>query len=231
MVRTNSGACWVWLVAGIVAAMGASPVDESKPYGRVCIGVVTGEKELPLEAQSKPGADTFIVAHAEANEHCQLLIFALSARDGKLAHDWRPQFIDLPPWEEVQLPETPVVWKWSEASGPVNVYVLFLHPNSKDSRELKALVTAMLNPNLERALLDRQSVKLRELATRSGARQGEIIHVAKVARVEVAATYRGANFPWRAYASSANFSEARPGLLIFALGDLEPAGSESGSSP
>ena len=141
MVRTNCGAC-VWLVAGIVAAMGASPVDESKPYGRVAIGVVTGEKERPLEAQSKPGDDTFIVAHAEASEHCQLLIFALSARDGKLAHNWRPQFVDLPQWEEVQLPETPVVWKWPEASGAVNIYVLFLHPNSKEARELKALVTA-----------------------------------------------------------------------------------------
>jgi hypothetical protein len=231
MVRTNCGACCVWLIAGIVAAIGASPVDESKPYGRVCIGVVTGEGEQPLHAQSKPGDDTFIVAHAEANEHCQLLIFALSARDGKLAHNWRPQFVDLPQWEEVQLPETPVVWKWSESFGPVNIYVLFLHPNSKDARELKALVTAMLNPDLERALLNRQSVKLRELATRSGARQGEIIHVAKVRRVQVAATYRGASFPWRAYVSAANFSEAKPGLLIFALGDLEPAGGERGFSP
>jgi hypothetical protein len=231
MVRTNSAASWVWLVAGIMAVMGAPPVDESKPRGRVCIGVVTGEEEQPLQAQSKPGADTFIVAHADANEHCQLLIFALSARDRRLAHDWRPQFVDLPQREEVQLPEPPVVWKWSEASGPVKVYVLFLHPNSKDSRELKTLVRAMLNPNIERALLDRQSVKLRELATRSGVRQGEIVHVAKVRRVQVAATYRSANFPWRAYASAANFSETKPGLLIFALGDLEPAGSESGSSP
>lgn len=191
-----------------------------------------GEKEEPLQAQSKPGADTFIVAHADANERCQLLLFALNARDGKLAHDWRPQFVDLPQSEDVQLPETPIVWKWSAGSGPIDVYVLFLHPNSKDAHELKVLVTAMLNPNLERTLLDRQSVKLRELATRSVAGQAEIIQVAKVKRVQVGATYRGATFPWRSFASVANFNEAKPGLLIFVLGDLEPgARSEPEASP
>jgi hypothetical protein len=220
----------LWLVLGIVAVAGASPVDESKPHGQVCIGVVTGEKEQPLHAQSKPGANTYIVAHAEASERCQLLIFALNG-DGRLAHDWLPQLVELQQSEEIQLPERPVAWKWSEASGPINVYVLFLHPNSKDSRELKTLVKAMLNPNVDRDLLHRQSVKLRELATRSGSRQGEVIHVAKVARAEVAATYRGVNFLWRAHSSAVNFSEAKPGLLVFALGDLGRAGGESGLSP
>ena len=199
-----------------MGAWGASPVDESKPYGRVCIGVVTGEKEEPLQGQFKPGADTFIVAHADATEHCQMLLFALNVRDGKLAHDWRPQFVELPPWEEVLLPEAPVVWKWSTNCGPVDVYVLFLDANSKDARELKVLVTAMLNLNVERTLLDRQSVKLRELATRSG---GEIPKVVKARSVEVGATYRGGTFPWHNYASRTNFSEAKPSLLIFRIGD------------
>jgi hypothetical protein len=206
------------LVAGIMAALGIPSVDKSKPYGRVCIGVVTGEKEEPLQAQSKPGADTFIVAHADANERCQMLLFALNARDGKLAHDWRPQFVELSPREEVLLPEAPIAWKWSAGSEPFDVYVLFVHPNSRDAHELKVLVTAMLNPNLERTLLDRQTVKLRELATGSGARKREIIYAAKVKRVETAVAYRG-SFRWRDYASVANFSEATPALLIFRVGD------------
>jgi hypothetical protein len=218
LVKIDNRACWVWLVAGAMAAMGASPVDESKPYGRVCIGVVRGEKEEPLQAESKPGADTFIVAHAEANEPCQMLLFALNARDGKLARDWRPQFVDLPQSEEVQLPDTRTVWKWSASTDPVHIYVLFLHPNSKDARELKVLVTAMLNPSVERRLLDRQSVRLRELATRYGTRQGEIVQVVKDKRAEVGGTYRGA-FPWRRYASTTNFSEVKAGLLIFVLSD------------
>jgi hypothetical protein len=215
-MRINSGAWWIWLVAGVMVAWGASPVDESKPYGRVSIGIVTGEKEEPLQAQSKPGADALIVAHADATEHCQMLLFALNARDGKLVDDWRPQFAELPPWEEILLPEAPVVWKWSANSEPVDVYVLFLHPNSKDAREIKVLVTAMLNPNVERTLLDRQGVKLRELATRSG---GEIARMVKPLRAQIGGTYRGVTFPWRKYASSANFSEARPSLLIFRVGD------------
>jgi hypothetical protein len=199
-----------------MVALGASPVDESKPYGRVCIGVVTGEKEEALQAQSKPGADTFIVAHADATERSQMVLFALNARDGKLANDWRPQFVELPPWEETLLPEAPVAWKWSANSGPIDIYVLFLHPNSKDAHELKVLVTAMLSLSVEKTLLDRQSVKLRELATRSG---GEIAKVVKPVRAQVGATYRGATFPWRNYASRTNFSEAKPGLLIFRIGD------------
>ena len=230
MAKMKCGVCGV-LVAGLIAAMGAPAVDEEKSFGRVCIGVVSEQQEHALDAQSKPGPDTSITVHAEANEHCQLLVFALNARDGKLIHDWRPQFVDLPPSEEVQLPDTSSPWKWSGARGPVDIYVLFLHPNSKDCRELKALIAAMLNPNVQRALLDRQSLKLRELATRSCARESEIIHVAKLKRVQVAATYRGASFPWRAHASEANFSEANPGLLIFSLGDLKSPDNESGSSP
>ena len=71
MVRTKCVACSVWLVAGLVAAVAAPPLDDSRPFGRVCIGVLTGEKEQPLDAQSKPSANTFIVAHAEANESCE----------------------------------------------------------------------------------------------------------------------------------------------------------------
>ena len=160
-----------------------------------------------------------------------MLLFALNTRDGKLANDWRPQFVDLPPWEEVQLPEAPDTWKWSAASGPVDIYVLFLHPGSTEARELKTLVMAMLNPNIERRVLERQTVKLRELATRSGVISAEMVYVAKVTRVELAATYRGASFPWQRHASAANFSKAMPGLLIFRVDDSKPARSEAKSEP
>jgi hypothetical protein len=216
MGRIFRAALLQWLVVGLLAGVIAAPVDERKPYGRVCIGVVTGEIEGPLQATSKSGGDTQIVVHADANERCQMLVFALNASDGKLAHDWLPQLVELPPWEEVLLPEAPSVWKWGAGSKPFDVYVLFVHPNSEDARQLKILVTAMLSPTTSRELLDRQSVKLRELATRSGVTQAEII---KPGRVEVATSSRGAPYPWRDNASRANFSEANPGLLIFRIGD------------
>ena len=216
MGRIFRAALLQWLAAGLLAGVIAAPVDERKPYGRVCIGVVNGEIEGPLQATTKSGGDTHIVVHADANERCQMLVFALNARDGKLAHDWLPQFVELPPWEEVLLPEAPSAWKWSAGSEPFDVYVLFVHPNSEDARKLKILFTAMLSPTTNRELLDLQSVKLRELATRSGVTQAEII---KPGRVEVATSSRGAPYPWRDNASRANFSEANPGLLIFRVGD------------
>ena len=156
-----------------------------------------------------------------------MLVFAFNGRDGKLAHDWLPQFVELPPWEEVLLPEAPIDWKWSAGSEPFEVDVLFVHPNCEDARQLKVLITAMLNPMVDRELLDRQSVKLYELATRSVAGPSEVIDVAKVRRVEVAAAYRGSTFAWRDYASGANFSEAKPALLIFSVVNRGPARSQS----
>jgi hypothetical protein len=110
-------------------------------------------------------------------------------------------------------------WKWAAGSEPFEVDVLFVHPNCEDARKLKVLITAMLNPIVDRELLDRQSVKLYELATRSVAGPSEVIEVAKVRRVEVAAAYRGSTFPWRDYASGSNFSEGKPALLIFSVGN------------
>src|SRR5690348_14360807 len=85
-----------WLVAGLLASVIAAPFDERKPYGRVCVIVVTGEIEGPVQATSKLGPDARIVVHADANERCQMLVFALNASDGKLAHDWLPQLVELP---------------------------------------------------------------------------------------------------------------------------------------
>jgi hypothetical protein len=42
-----------WLAAGLFGSTIAAPVDERKPYGRVCIGVVAGEMEEPLQAGTK----------------------------------------------------------------------------------------------------------------------------------------------------------------------------------
>jgi hypothetical protein len=208
-----------WLVAALLAGVMAAPVDERKPYGRVCIGVVTDTTEGPLQAASKPEADTHIVVHADADEPCQMLVSVFKASDGKLAHNWLPQLVVLPPWVEVALPEPLGAWKWSADSEPFDVYVLFMDPNSEDARQLKILVTAMWKATTNRELLDPQTVKLRELATRSGAPEAEIINVAKAGRVEVAATYRSLTFPWRDYARGANFTEGKPSLLIFRVGD------------
>jgi hypothetical protein len=226
--RTLRAAFLQALAAGLLVSAVAAPVDESRPYGRVCIGVVTGETEEPLkvitgetkgppQANSEPRADSRLVVHADANKPCQMLVFACNVRDGKLAHDWLPQLAELPPWREVLLPEASRVWKWSADSEPIDIYVLFVSPNSEEAHELKILIMAMLNPTVDRELLDRQSVKLRELATRS--RESETIRVVKPGRVEAGVTYRGSSFPWRDYASKANFSEAKPVLLIFRIGN------------
>ncbi|HEY5706737.1 MAG TPA: aminotransferase class III-fold pyridoxal phosphate-dependent enzyme [Terrimicrobiaceae bacterium] len=223
-------ALFQWLAVGLCGNLTAQPVDEHKPYGRVCIGVVTDEIEAPLQASSKPGPNTKIVVHAEASEHCQMLVFAFNGGDGKLAHDWLPQFVELPQWEEVLLPKAPISWKWSGSSEPFEFYVLFLHPNSEEAKDLNVLIAAMLNPMRDRGLLNLQAVKLYELTTRSISGATGVIDVAKIGRVEVAATYRGSTLPWRTYASGANFSEAKPALLIFRMGDLRSARSQSEAS-
>ena len=65
-------------------------------------------------------------------------------KDGKLVNGWRPQLSEVPgEFEEILLPKTPVKWDWSTASGPFDLYVLFLEPGSKEIDEAKKLIDAM----------------------------------------------------------------------------------------
>ena len=215
-----------WLTTGLPGVAIGAPLDESKPYGRACIALSTGEITEPLRIDSKPGSDSYIRIYAMPNARCRILAFAFNASDGKLANDWPPQYFEVQSRQEIVLPYPLSAWRWPERSEPFELHVLFLHPNSKAAPEIRKLVAAMQEMRVDRALLARQAIRLRELATGLAIEPTTIANLAKSNRTEIGATYRDPEFPWRKYSTAVNFSEDKPGLLILRHKKPNPSSGE-----
>lgn len=208
-----------WLVAGVLclnASLAFSQaVDKSKPHGRACISVVNsanGDEEA-LRADSEAGPGRKVLAHLDATAKCEALV-AIFTKSGQPVAGWPPQFVDVSARKEVLLPKAPAVWNWVKATGPLEAYVLFFAPGSKDSAELRALVGAMQNTN-DSAVAKLQSNKLRELIGRAKIDKAAAERAAP-RDPEVAGTFRMvAGFEWRDSARAVNFSAGKPGALIF----------------
>ena len=108
MLKTNFFAGATLLLATVRIALSQSSVDEAKPYGRICLTIAdnSGREEL-FQADTPTGAGKKIVVHVDANSKGFALVAAFNQKDGRLANNWRPQFVELPQWEEVPLPKAP----------------------------------------------------------------------------------------------------------------------------
>lgn len=190
-------------------------VDKSKPHGRACISVLNsanGDEEA-LRADSEAGRGRKVLAHLDATAKCEALV-AIFTKSGQPVAGWPPQFVDVPTRKEVLLPKTPAVWNWEKDTGPLEAYVLFFPPGSKDGAELRALVGAMQKMS-DSAVTKLQTNKLRELIGRAKIDKVAAERAAKP-DAEVAGTFRMVvGFEWRDSARTVNFSSDKPGALIF----------------
>src|SRR5688572_12636461 len=142
-------------------------VDKNKPHGRACISVVNsanGDEEA-LRADSEAGRGRKVQAHLDATAKCEALV-AIFTKGGQAVPSWAPQFVDVSARKEVLLPKAPAVWNWEKETGPIEAYVLFFAPGSKNSAELRALVGAMQKMN-DSGVTKLQTNKLRELIGRA----------------------------------------------------------------
>jgi hypothetical protein len=214
------------LVGGIVAAtsvLAADAVDEEKPHGRICLAIFEPgppEKEEAFTLAAAPGAGKTVRAYVDSSDKCSVLVVALT-KDGKLANGWRPQLSEVPPEnEEILLPKPPVKWDWATASGPFDLYAVFLDPASKEIDEARKLVDAMQNPKVDDRVLAMQTTKLKELLGRLASDKDKA-NAAPVSEPEVGGVFRGAAFPWREYARGVNFSADKPGVLVLSSDSAE----------
>jgi len=214
-----------YFTLGLIAVTGAlaAPVDEEKPHGRVCLSLYEPgppEKEEAFQISAPAGGGKTVRAYIDASDKCSVLVVAMT-KDGKLVNGWRPQLSEVPAeYEEILLPKTPVKWDWSAASGPFDLYVLFLAPDSKEIEEAKKLVDAMQNPKVDDRVLAMQTGKLKELLGRI-ASDKSAANQAPASEPEVGGVFRGAAFPWRQFARSVNFSADRPGVLVLSSDNAE----------
>jgi hypothetical protein len=200
----------------------ASEADSSKPYASVCLSVrdETGRKEVALTPEVQPGTGKSIIAHAVASAPCILVVVALNQRDGQLAYDWRPQFVELDEeWQEVRLPQKNTAWRWELKGEPFDFYVLIMSAGSPVAQEIRRLVTAMQVPTEEEGLLKLQTNRLRELISRAAGDSDPSKHQATTTVAEVHGITRGPNdFLWRSFASKVYFDDRNSGLLVFRSG-------------
>jgi hypothetical protein len=205
-------AIWVGLAAGVC---GATAVDEAKPYGRACVTVVdaAAKTEALLAAGTPPGPERFVTVHLDANSPCEVLVVAFAKKDGRLAFGWRPAVLTLPQWEERTVGQGR--WAWKQTGEQFEVFALFFAPGSADAAQIKKLVAAMQEPKSEAKMIEMQTQKLHELIGHAMADKDLSKFRAKEKIVEVAGAVRGDSFPWREFASGANFITEQPGVLIF----------------
>jgi hypothetical protein len=212
-----------YFLFGVIAAtsgFAAAEVDEEKPHGRFCLSLYEPgppEKEEAFQISAPAGAGKLVRAYIDASDKCSVLVAALT-KDGKLVNGWRPQLAEVPAeFEEILLPKTR--WEWSTASGPFDLYVLFLAPGSKEIDEAKKLIDAMQNSKDDR-ILAMQTGKLKELIGKL-ASDKDRTNKAPVSEPEVGGVFRGAAFPWRQFAQKVNFSADRPGVLVLSSDNSE----------
>jgi hypothetical protein len=202
----------LWVGASVALAQS---VDKNKPHGRACISVLNtanGDEE-PLRADSEGRRGLKVRAHLDATTKCEALV-AIFTKNGQAVPGWAPQFVEVPAKKEVVLPKAPAVWNWEKDTGPLEAYVLFFSPGSKDNAELRSLVGAMQNTN-DSAITKLQTNKLRELIGRAKIDKAAAERAAPP-DAEVAGTFRMVvGFEWRDSARAVNFSAGKPGALIF----------------
>ena len=215
--------CFSLFLVAATNIYAANPVDEEKPYGRVCLSIYEPgppEKEEAFQNSAAPAAGKTVRAYVDASDKCSVLLVAMT-KDGKLVNGWRPQLSEVPPdYEEILLPKAPVKWDWSTASGPFDLYALFLAPGSKEIEEAKKLTQAMQNPKVDDRVLMMQTGKLKELIGRITGDKDKT-NQAPVSEPEVGGVFRGAAFPWRQFARSVNFSADQPGVLVLSSDTVE----------
>jgi hypothetical protein len=188
--------------------------DGNRPLGRVALAVAGENEESAFHGGSAPGPGKRIVVYAEASSPCVMLVAAFTTKDRKLAHGWRPAIVQLAEWSEKELPEPPVTWPWPAAPEPFEFYVLFLNSTTHEMPDIARLVSLLDKPDIEARLLQLQTSKLRELIDQLIADRAPSLGGPREEK-NITGIFRNGTFPWRDFHRSANFSAARPGIIVY----------------
>jgi hypothetical protein len=194
-------------------------IDKSKPTGRACVGIVNiknGDEET-LRPASTAGPNQKIVVHLDATAACEAFVTPF-LKNGELVPGWLSQYVVLSPGKETLLPMAPVSWTWEKQTGPLEIFVLFFAPGSKEGGEIRDLSRAMRTAK-GATLIKMQTSKLRELVSNANYDKEAGRHAPK-ASSEVAGVMRMVvGFEWRDFARAVNFAAGKPGALIFPFAD------------
>lgn len=202
-----------WVLA-FLCFSSATALCQTTGTGRACISMVTlanGDEDI-LRSDSTGRRGLKLVAHLDSTIGCDV-VAAVFTKAGLPVAGCRPQFASVPAKTEITLPKAPGGWKWEQDTGPIQGYVLFLVSGSKESAEIRSLVTAMQSSR-DDAVMKLQSARLRELIGRANMERSP--RPAPKQDTEVAGTYRTVvGFDWQAAAVAVKFGTNKPGAAVF----------------
>lgn len=209
-----------WAVALALGPMLAAgrAVDESKPYGRVCVSVVDPRQgqEAVVGGGLAPKAGRLLTVHLDSNTDGEALVVAFSKKSGVLAHGWRPALAPLKAWEERTLPARAEPWAWPGTVETLEVFVVFLARDSAAAGPIRELVARLRDPAAEAAAQKAQARQLRDELRKWQGDDRALATAPESAPTAIAGTVRTVGeFPWRERARKANFSAAQPAVLVF----------------
>lgn len=203
----------------LISAVGLASlwaVDESKPYGRASVVVVNAKAQTctVLDGAAVHKGDE-VQVHLDANASSEALVVALTRKDVRLAHGWRPVMLALKEWDEVTVPAKGEKWVWTEEAAAFEVFVVLFPKNAPVAEPLRKLVARLREPTAKPEALIADARQLREEIQKFQA-GGDLARIPERSPTAVGGTLRSvADFPWRDFARKANFAEATPGVIVF----------------
>lgn len=204
-------------VASAVCLAPLRAVDEAKPYGRATAVVVNPKAQTcaVLAGATMPRVGDELQVHLDANAGSEALVVALIKKDARLAHGWRPVWIEFKEWDEATVPAKGNKWVWTDEAAAFEVFVVLFPKGAPTVEPLRKLVARMREPGAKSETLNADARQLREEIQKFQTAGGLAV-VPERGPTAVGGTLRSvADFPWRDFARKANFAEAAPGVIVF----------------
>lgn len=207
------------LVLALAAGAGAArAVDETKPYGLACAMIVdpkTNKEALPgggIDAHS----GHLLTVHLDANADGEAFVVALTRKEHRLAHGWRPEIVPLKEWSEMAVPAASGKWEWTKAEEAFDVFVVFFPRDSEAAAEARKLVVALREPGADEKTLATHARSLRDELRKWQQDDALLARQPVGGPASIAGSVRTVgDFPWRDFARKANFDVNKPAVLVF----------------
>jgi hypothetical protein len=210
-------------ILGGAAVLRAADVD-GELFARTCLVVeehadATDAEGRPLlfSEESRPGPDKQLSLYLDAGLDVYVLVAAFRQGDGRPVLKWAPEWVRLEPWQELQLPTAAgsEPWTWAEDSGPFDIHLFFLGVDHPGLDGFVALIQAMRAPGTDPALLERQSLRLREMMDAAAAQLEPVRFDPAVTPRAWGGTLRGAKFPWRQLCQKISLDSDGSGYFVY----------------
>lgn len=210
-------------ICSCVAGFGASlltahAVDETKPYGFACVTVVDSKSgaESVLGGDLKAVSGRQLTVHLDANSPGEALVVALTKRESRLAHGWRPVLLPLKEWSDFTAPSAPDKWIFTDATEAFEIFVVFFAKGTPGTENVRKLVAQLGAPGADAAAVKSQSRLLREELQKWQTNDRALAQTPVTSPATIGGTLRATGeFVWRPLARKENFSPVQPAIIVF----------------